>query len=144
MKSMFPWNISLVNCSRVFFELLWCFLEASHPVYWMLRTWQWALDEWFPISLVKSQMISAHTPTLAYLIWACGVVSTLSICSMKHVVLVCRDRHGLIWPMIGTMQKWFTIFDSLEIEGMYVGVQLARKGYVSSRLRFHTFETRPQ
>ena len=35
------------------------------------------------------------------------------ICLMKRVVLVFNDPHGIIWPMIVTMQKWFTIFNLL-------------------------------
>jgi len=70
--------------------------------------------------------------------------STRSIRLMKHVGLVFKDPHGLIWPMIVTMQKWFTIFNLLIKDHSAHEVQVLGEGYASSRLWFHTFVIRLQ
>jgi len=113
MKSRFPWNMALLDCSRVFVESSQCCFQASWPVYPRLRMWQQALDELFTLPLAISQMISRHTPTSPNSISPRDDDSTRSIRLMKRVVLVFKDPHGLIWPMIVTMQKWFMIFNLL-------------------------------
>ena len=113
MKSRFPWNMALLYCSRVFFESSRCCFQASRPVYPRLQMSQRALDERFTLPLAISQIISRHTPTSPNSISPRDDDSTRSIRLMKRVVLVFKDPHGLIWPMIVTMQKWFTIFNLL-------------------------------
>jgi len=78
-----------------------------------LQMWQWALDELFTLALAVLQIISPHTSMLPYLICPHNDDSTPSIHLMMRVVLDFKDHHGLIWPMIVIMQKWFTIFDLL-------------------------------
>jgi len=113
MKSRFPWNMALLYCSRVFFESSRCCFQVSWPVCPRLRMWQRALDEWFTLPLAIWLIISRQTPTSPNSISPCDDGSTRSIHLMKRVVLVFQDPHGLIWPMIVTMQKWFTIFNLL-------------------------------
>ena len=144
MKLRFPWNMALLYYSRVFFELLQCCFQVSQPVYPLLRMWQRALDERFTLPLAISQIISRHTTTLPNLICPHNDDSTCSICLMKHVVLVFKDPHGLIWPMIVTMQKWFTIFTLLIQDHQYLAILALWEGYASSRLWFHAFEIRLQ
>ena len=114
MKSRFPWNMALLECSRVFFGLPRCCFQASRPVYPRLRMWQSALDERFTLPLEISQIISQHTLTSPNSISPRDDDSIHSIHLMKSVVLVFKDPHGSIWPMIVTMQKWFTIFKLLK------------------------------
>jgi len=75
--------------------------------------WQRALNEWFTLLLAISHIISRHTPTLASMICPCDDDSTRSVHLMKRVVLVLNDPPGSIWPMIVTMQKWFTVLNLL-------------------------------
>jgi len=111
MKSRFPWNIAILYCSRVFFELSRCCFQVSQSVYPLLRMWQRALDIPFTLSLVISQFISRHTPTLPNTLCPHLDDSTRSVRLMMRVVHLLKAPPGLIWPMIVTMQKWFTIFD---------------------------------
>jgi len=102
--------MGLLDCSRVFFESsLWCF-QVSWAVYPLLQMCQQVLDERLMLPLPISPIISQHTPTSSNSICPCDDDSTRSIHSMKCVVLVFTDPHGLIWPMTANMQKWFTIF----------------------------------
>jgi len=87
--------------------------DTSRPVYPRLQMWQCPLDEPFTLCLARSQINSRHTPMLPNLITPRNDDSTCSIRSMKHVVLVFKDSHGWIWPMIVTMQTWFMIFNFL-------------------------------
>jgi len=75
--------------------------------------WQWSLDEWFKIPFASSQSIPQHTPKSHNSICPHDADSAHFACSMKRVVLVFQDPHGLIWAMIFTMQKWFTISNLL-------------------------------
>ena len=140
MKLGFAWYMALLDCSRVFFELSQCCLQASRPVYPLLWMSQWALEEWFTLPLAISQIISSHTPISPDLICPCDDDSTRSIHSMKGVVHVVQDPHGSIWPTIVTMQQWFTRLKLLIHDHQFLVVQLSREGYASSRLWFHAFE----
>ena len=144
MISWFPWNIALHYCSRVWFGSLQCCLQASRPVYPLLWMWQWALDEWFTLCLAVSPIISQHTPMLPNSICPHADDGTHSLCFMQRVVLVLKDPHGLIWPMIVTMQKWFTIFNLLIQDCQYHAVQMSWEGNASSQLWFDAFENRLQ
>jgi len=64
MKSRFPWNMALLDCSKLFFESSWCCFQASQTVYPLLQMWQRALDEQFTLPLAISQIISRYTSTL--------------------------------------------------------------------------------
>jgi len=110
VKSRFPRSISLLYCSRLFFELLRYWFEASWPGHQLLPMWEWSLDEQFTILLPISQFISLHTCCSPNLIPFCIDNSTDSIHFIKPVVYVFKDPHGLIWPMILTMQMWFMMF----------------------------------
>jgi len=142
IKLRFPWNMALLYCCRVFFESSRCCLQASQPVYPLLRMWHQALDEWFTLPLAISHIISQHTPRLPNSISPHDDDSTHSIRLMKHVVLVFKDTYDLIWPMIVTIQKWFTIFNLLIQDRQSLPVQLSWEGYASSRLWLHAFEIR--
>jgi len=142
MKSKFPWNMALLYCSRVLFQSSRCCFQASQPVYPLLRMWQWRLDERFTLRLATLQIISRQTPTLPYLISPRDDDSTRSIHLKMRVVLAFKDPHGLIWPMIVTRQKWFTIFNLLIQDPLYLAVQLSREGlhhrdYYFVHLRSH-------
>jgi len=140
MKSRFPWNVALHYCSTVFFESSRGWFQASQPVYTLLQMWQWALDERFTLPLAISQIGSRLTPMSPNWIYPRDDDRTRSICSIKRVVLVFKDPHGLIFPMIVTMQQWFTIFNLLIQECQYFAVHPSGEGYASSRLWFHGFE----
>jgi len=132
--------MALLNCSRVFFELRRCWIQLSWQVYPRLGMWQRALEERFTCPLPVSKIISRHTPTWPNCVCPRHDDSTRFIHLMKHVVLLFKDPHGIIGPMIVTMQKWFTIFNLLIQVCQYFAVQLLREGYASSRLWFHTFQ----
>jgi len=144
MKLRVPWNMAVLYCSRVFFESSRCCFQASRPVYPLLRMWQRALDERFRLLLSISQIIPRHTPTSPDLISPRDDDSTHSIRSMKPVVLVFKDAHGSMWPMIVTMQKWFTILNLLIQDRQYLPVPPSWERYASSRLWFHSFDIRLQ
>jgi len=139
MKSRFPWNMALLFCSRVFFESSRCCFQASRPVYQPLRMWQRALDERFTLPFALSQTISWHTPTSPNSISPRDDDSTRSIHLVKHVVFVFKDPHGLIWPTIVTMQKWFTRFNLLIRDHQQLAVRrgrvMHRRDYDFTRLR---------
>jgi len=105
--------MALIQCSPVCFESSQCCFQVARPVYPLLRMWQRALDKWFTLPLAITQMIARQTPTSPNSICSHDDDSTRSICSMKSVVRVVKDPHGLIWPMVVTLQKWFTIFNML-------------------------------
>jgi len=113
MKSRFPWNVALHSSYRAFFELSLSCFQASWPVYPHLQMWQWALDTRFTLSLAISQIISTHTHTLRNLIRPANDDSTDSVRLMKHVVCLFKDPTSLNSPMIRTIERWFTIFQSL-------------------------------
>jgi len=119
MKSRFPRNMALHWHSRVLFELLRCWCQASWPVYPLLRMCQRALEDKFTLPVAISQSITRRTPTLPSSIYSCDDESACSIHLIEHVVLAIKKPHGLIWPMIGTMQKWFNIVN-LFIQGRSV------------------------
>jgi len=144
MKSRFPWSIPLLYFSRVFFGLSRCCFPESRPVYWHLRFCQWALDERFTLALAISQFISRHGPTLPKSIFPRDGGSTHSIPWTKHVLLVFKDPHGLIWQMIFTMQKWFVIFNFWIHDRQSLAVLPLGEGNASSRLWFHAFCIRLQ
>jgi len=144
MKLRFPWNIALHHCSRVIIESTRCCFQMWRPVYPLLRMWQLALDKRLTLPPVLSQIVSWHTPTSPNSICPRDDDSTRSIHLMKRVVLVFKDSHGLMWPMIVTMQKWFTIFNWLIQDRLYLAVQPSWEGYASSRLWFHAFGMRLQ
>ena len=144
MKLRFPWNTALLYCSRVLFESSRYWFQASQPVYSLLRMWQWTLDKRFRLPLAMTQIISRHTPTSPNSICPRDDDSTPSIHLMKCVVIAFKDPHGLIWWIIVTMQKWFTIFNLLIQDRQYLVVQPLREGYASLPLWFHTFEIRLQ
>jgi len=136
--------MALLYCSSVFFEVSQCCFQASWRVYPLLRMWQRALDQLFPRPLVISQIISWHTPTLPNSICPHNDDSTRSIHSMMRVVLVFKDPHGSIWPMIVAMQNWFTIVNLLIQDHQYFAVQPLWEGCASLQLWFHAFELRLQ
>jgi len=144
MKLRFPWNMALVQCSWVFFELSRCCFQEPQPVYPPLRRWQRAHDERFTLSSAISQIISRHSPTSPNLICLREDYSTRSIHLIKGVSLIFEDPYCIIWQMIVTMQKWFMIFISLIQDCQYFAVQLSREGYASSRFWTHTSELRNQ
>jgi len=144
MQSRCPWNVALLQCSRVFIESSRGCVQASWPVYPRSRMWQSALHKQFTLPLAISQIISPHTPTLPNSISPRDNDSTGSIRLMKHLVLLFKNPHGLIWPTIVTIQKWFTIYNLLIQDRQYLPVQLLQVGYLSSQLRFHAFEIRLQ
>jgi len=144
MKSRFPCNMALLYCSWVCFEWSWCCFHVSRLVNPMLRMWPRALDEQFTLRLAISQIISLHTPTSANSISTHDDNSSRCIHSTMRSVFVFKDPHGLVWPMIVTMQKWFTIFNVLIQDRQYLAVQLSREGYASLRLWFLPFVIRLQ
>jgi hypothetical protein len=139
MKSRFPWNIALLYCSRLFFELSQCCFQASRPVYPRLPMWQWALDKWSTLPFAISEIISRHTPTSPNSITPRDVQNARSIRLMKRVVLVSQARHGLIWPVIVTRLKWFMIFNLLIKHHQKLAVRrgrvLHRRDYDLTHLR---------
>jgi hypothetical protein len=115
MKLRFPWNMALLYWSRVCFESSRCCFEWLRPVFPHIWMWQPALDKRLILPLAISQIISPQTPRSLNSISPRDDDSTRTIRSMKCVVLVFEDPHGLIWPMIFTMQTWFKI-DNLLIQ----------------------------
>jgi len=113
MKSRFAWNMALHYCSTVFFESSWCCFQVSWLVYTLLRIWQQALDEQFTLRLEMNQSISRHTPISPNSMSPHDYDSTHSIQSIMRVLIVSKDPHGSIWPIIVTTQKWFMIFNLL-------------------------------
>ena len=97
----------------MFFELLRCCFRASWLLYQPLQMWHRAIDEQFTVPLAISRIVSQHTPISADLISPHNDDCTRSVCKMKFVVLVFKDPHCFSWPMIVSMQKWFTIFNLL-------------------------------
>jgi len=95
MKLRFPWNMALLWCSWVFFELSLCFFPLSWPVYPLVLMWLRALDEWFTIHLAISQIISSHTPTLPNSIDPRDDDSTHSVRVVKPVVCEFDDSSWL-------------------------------------------------
>jgi len=136
--------MTLLYYPSMFFESSQCCFQVSQPVYPLLRMWQRALDEMFTLHVAISQIISQHTPTSPNSIRPRYNHSTSSIHSMKRVVVVFNDPHGLIWPMIVTMQKWFMILNLLWQDHQYLTFELSREGCASSRLWFHAFDIRLQ
>jgi len=128
MKSRFPWNVESLNCARVFFESLRCCFQTSEPAYPPLWMWQHALDEQFAIPLAISQIICWHNPTSPNSICYRNYDSTRSIRFMHCVGVVFKDPDGVIWTMIMTLQKWFTIFDLLIQD--HTTLQFNRRGRV--------------
>jgi hypothetical protein len=122
MKSRFPWNMTLLYCPRVYFEPLGCSFQASWPRYPRLRMWQRALDERLTLPLAMSQIISRHTPSSLNSTSPRHDDSTRSIRLMNRVVLIFKDPHGLIWPMIVPCRSgsqylicWYAILSSLQV-----------------------------
>ena len=144
MKSRFPCNMALLYCCWVCFESSWCCFQVSRLVYPMLGMWPRALDERFTLPLAISQIISRHTPTSPNSISPHDDDSTHCIHLPTRLVVVFKDPHGLVWPMIVTMQKWFTIFNVLIQVHQYLAVQLSREGYASLWLWFLPFVIRLQ
>jgi len=116
MKLRFPWNMALLNLSRLFFELSRCCVQVSQPMYPLLGMWQWPLDERITLALTISQVISWETLASPNSMCLGNDDSTPSVTSMKRLVYIFKDPHCLIWPMILTMQKWFMILNLLILD----------------------------
>jgi len=144
MKSRFPWNMALHCYSRVFFESSQWAFQVSRPVYPLLRMWQQALDEQFTLPLAIIEIIAQDPPTSPNSICPRNDDSNRSIRLINHVVLVFKDLHGLIWPIIVIMQRWFTLLNLLIHDGPYLALPRSWEGYASLRLWFHAFEIRLQ
>jgi len=113
IKSRIPRNVALLQPSRVFVGLLQWYYQVSPIGYPLLRLRQWALEQWFTFPLGLSTILSLHTTTSPNLICPGYDDSTRSVRLMKYVVVVFKDPHGWIWPMIVTMQKWLRICNLL-------------------------------
>jgi len=63
---------------------------------------------------------SQGTGTLSNLVCLCNDNSTRSVRSIKYIVLAFKNSHGLIWPIILTIQKWYSTFHLLQQDWLVV------------------------
>jgi len=113
IKAEFLWNMAILWHSWVIFQLLWCGVQVSQPVYPLLCLWQQVLQEWLILSLARLQTICWYTRSWRNWTCHCSDDSTHSVRSMKGGFQVLTDLLCLIWPMIIAMQKRFRIFNLL-------------------------------